>query len=37
VFHTRCPVAIEDCKAAVPEWRNVGSGGNEHWVACIRV
>jgi oligopeptide transport system ATP-binding protein len=37
VFHTRCPMAIEECKAAVPEWRNVGSGSNEHWVACIRV
>ncbi len=37
VFHTRCPVAIEDCKKAVPEWRNVGSADRQHWVACIRV
>jgi oligopeptide transport system ATP-binding protein len=37
VFHTRCPIAIEECKKAVPEWRNVGTGGKEHWVACIRV
>jgi len=37
VFHTRCPMAIEECKQAVPEWRNVGSGTKEHWVACIRV
>jgi len=34
VFHTRCPVAIEECSQGVPELRNVG---NEHWVACIRV
>ena len=37
VFHTRCPSAIDDCSKAVPEWRNVGSGDQEHWVACIRV
>ena len=37
VFHTRCPIAIEECKHAVPEWRNVGTGSQEHWVACIRV
>ncbi len=37
VFHTRCPIAIEDCSKAVPEWRNVGTGDKEHWVACIRV
>ena len=37
VFHTRCPMAIEECKAAVPEWRNVGTADKEHWVACIRV
>jgi oligopeptide transport system ATP-binding protein len=37
VFHTRCPIAIEDCKTVVPEWRNAGTADNEHWVACIRV
>jgi oligopeptide transport system ATP-binding protein len=37
VFHTRCPIAIEECKAHIPEWRNVGAGAKEHWVACIRV
>jgi oligopeptide transport system ATP-binding protein len=37
VFHTRCPIAIDDCKRIVPEWRNVGEAGKEHWVACIRV
>ena len=37
VFHTRCPIAIDECKRVVPEWRNVGAAGKEHWVACIRV
>jgi oligopeptide transport system ATP-binding protein len=37
VFHTRCPIAIPECSQAVPEWRNVGTGDVEHWVACIRV
>ncbi len=37
VFHTRCPLVIEDCKKAVPEWRNVGTADRQHWVACIRV
>ena len=37
VFHTRCPIAIDDCKQILPEWRNVGSADKEHWVACIRV
>lgn len=30
-FHTRCPFAREDCKQAVPEWREVAP---EHFVAC---
>jgi len=39
VFHTRCPIASSDhgCDTRVPEWRNVGSGAKEHWVACHRV
>jgi len=37
VFHTRCPIAIDECSRVLPEWRNVGSGDKEHWVACIRV
>ncbi len=37
VFHTRCPIAIDECKTHIPEWRNVGSADKEHWVACIRV
>ena len=34
VFHPRCPIAIEECKRAVPELREVKPG---HWAACIRV
>lgn len=34
VFHTRCPIAIDECSAQVPELRNMG---NDHWVSCIRV
>ncbi|MFQ5860994.1 MAG: ABC transporter ATP-binding protein [Dehalococcoidia bacterium] len=34
VFHTRCPIAIEDCKQIIPELREVEP---DHWVACIRV
>ncbi len=37
VFHTRCPIAVDECKARIPEWRKVGSPGSEHWVACHRV
>ncbi len=34
VFNTRCPIAIDECRTAIPEWREVSSG---HWVACHRV
>ena len=34
VFHTRCPIAIEECRQSIPEWRDVGGG---HLVACHRV
>ncbi len=39
VFHTRCPIASAEhgCMTLVPEWRNVGAGTKEHWVACHRV
>jgi oligopeptide transport system ATP-binding protein len=39
VFHTRCPIAEQGagCFDRVPEWRNVGDGGKEHWVACHKV
>jgi peptide/nickel transport system ATP-binding protein len=34
VFHTRCPLASEECKMAVPELREVRPG---HYAACIKV
>jgi oligopeptide transport system ATP-binding protein len=34
VFHTRCPMAIDECRQVVPEFREVNPN---HWVACIRV
>jgi oligopeptide transport system ATP-binding protein len=34
VFHTRCPIAIDECRQIIPEWREVSPG---HWVACHRV
>jgi peptide/nickel transport system ATP-binding protein len=33
-FHTRCPIAVPECKDAIPPLRDVG---NDHEVACIRV
>jgi hypothetical protein len=33
----RCPIAIDECRVRIPDWRNVGSGADEHWVACHRV
>jgi oligopeptide transport system ATP-binding protein len=30
-FHTRCPVAVEQCKVDVPTWREVRP---EHYTAC---
>ena len=30
-FHPRCPIAEDDCKQAIPEWREAKPG---HWVAC---
>ncbi len=32
VFHPRCPIAIDRCRAAVPELREIKPG---HWAACI--
>lgn len=37
VFHTRCPIVVDECKTETPEWRNVGTGSEEHWVWCHRV
>ncbi|MSP79043.1 MAG: ATP-binding cassette domain-containing protein [Dehalococcoidia bacterium] len=34
VFHTRCPIMIEECKGGVPPLREVAPN---HWAACIRV
>ena len=34
VFHTRCPIAIDECRQDIPEWREISPG---HWVACHRV
>jgi peptide/nickel transport system ATP-binding protein len=34
VFHTRCPIATEECKRVVPEPREAKPG---HFVACIKV
>jgi peptide/nickel transport system ATP-binding protein len=34
VFHTRCPLASEECKMQVPELREVRPG---HYAACIKV
>ncbi len=33
VFHTRCPIMVDDCRLEMPELREVSPG---HWVACIR-
>jgi len=30
-FHPRCPIATEQCKREVPEWRELKP---RHWVAC---
>ena len=34
VFHTRCPMASEECKLQVPELREIRPG---HFAACIKV
>ena len=34
VFHPRCPLAVEGCSKAVPEFREIKPG---HWVACTEV
>jgi oligopeptide transport system ATP-binding protein len=34
VFSTRCPIAGEECRQSIPEWRDMGGG---HMVACHKV
>ncbi len=34
VFHPRCPIAVETCREAVPQLRELRPG---HWVACSQV
>ena len=34
VFNTRCPIAVDECRERVPDWREVVPA---HWVACHRV
>ncbi|GMU39578.1 MAG: ABC transporter ATP-binding protein [Chloroflexota bacterium] len=34
VFNTRCPIAVDECRERVPEWREAAPG---HYVACHRV
>jgi peptide/nickel transport system ATP-binding protein len=34
VFHTRCPLATDECKQSVPQWREVRPG---HFAACIKI
>jgi len=34
VFHTRCPMATDECKMIIPELRQVRSG---HFAACIKL
>jgi oligopeptide transport system ATP-binding protein len=34
VFHPRCPIAVENCRNAPPELRELRPG---HWVACSEV
>ncbi|MGI9628796.1 MAG: ABC transporter ATP-binding protein [Longimicrobiales bacterium] len=35
-FHTRCPFAIDQCRASDPELRELGSAESSHLVACHR-
>ena len=34
VFHPRCPLAVDGCSQAIPEFREIKPG---HWVACTEV
>ncbi|MBI2351233.1 MAG: ABC transporter ATP-binding protein [Deltaproteobacteria bacterium] len=34
IFHSRCPIAVEECSQRIPELREVQP---RHWAACIRI
>ncbi|MFD6517707.1 ABC transporter ATP-binding protein [Rhodococcus sp. NPDC060176] len=34
VFRTRCPIAQEVCASNMPEWKDIGVGETQHFVAC---
>ncbi len=34
VFHPRCPIAVDNCKINVPEFREIRPG---HWAACSEI
>ena len=36
-FHPRCPMATAECSREEPEWRDIGTRGAPHWVACHHV
>ena len=33
VFHNRCPIMVDDCRAEIPVLKEISDG---HWAACIR-
>jgi len=33
-FRTRCPRVMDICAEKEPEWKNMGTPEQEHWVAC---
>lgn len=33
-FCTRCPRVMDICKEVEPEWKNMGTEEEDHWVAC---
>lgn len=36
-FHTRCPLATQECREVIPELTNFGKVGDAHYAACIKV
>ena len=34
VFNTRCPIAEDECRERIPDWREISTN---HWVACHKV